>query len=283
MYPSMMTDELELDLKNAVPIIKEWGYRYVDLRWKVFGCATEEMSNEMAKEVKAFLDGYQMKTAMLHSSIGKIENPEDPQVFAGQMKKAERLAAIAPILDTKLVRVFPLRPAGVNDFGHLNEKHKDWDRIMTLNEPLFRFFSNEGLTVCVENADFHINDALNIVKAFTTYNAALTFDAMGGWILRDQSEPVDDYFARIAPYLKNIHAKAFALAQYRNNFEMSEAGKTAGVMPWGKLIRKLREAGSSGPISVETQQVLIRGEHVPTMLEANRWLAEFVMSVADED
>lgn len=279
----MMTDELVLDLRDAAPIIKDWGYRYVDLRWKVFGCAAEEMPDETAREVKAFLDGYQMKTAMLHSSIGKIENPEDPQVFAGQMKKAERLAAIAPILDTKLVRMFPLRPTGVDDFGHLNENHKDWDRIMTLNEPIFRFFAKEGLTVCVENAAFHVNDALNIVKAFAHYNAALTFDTMGCWILRDQSEPVDDYFRRIAPYLKNIHAKAFALAQYRNNFEMPEAGKTAGVMPWGKLMKELRKAGSSGPISVETQQVLIRGQQIPTMLEANRWLAEFVMSVADED
>jgi sugar phosphate isomerase/epimerase len=249
----------------------------------VFGCATEEMPNETAKQVRDFLDGYGMTTSILHSSIGKVEHPENKDVFEGQMRKARRLAAIAPILGTKLVRIFPLRPDGVNDFGHLNEKHRDWDRLMSLNEPLFRFFADEGLEACVENAAFHINDALNIVKGFSPYHPAIAFDTMGSWILRDQNEPVDDYFTRVAPYVRNIHAKAFALPQYRDHFEMPDAGKTAGVMPWGKLMRKLREAKSTGPLSVETQQVLISGEKCPNMLDANKYLAEFALAVADED
>ncbi len=283
MYPSMMADELALDLRDNIDTIQSWGYKHVDLRWRVFGCATEEMPDEVAKQVKAALDERGMKVGMLHSSIGKVEHAQDLDVFKTQMARAERLAAISPILDAPRVRIFPLRPDGVNDFGNLNEKHKDWDRLMTLNEPLFKFLAQEGFSIAVENAAFHINDALNMVKAFSCYNASLAFDIMGGWILRDQSEPVDQYFKRIAPYVKNIHAKAFALPQYRLNFEMSEAGKTAGVLPWGKLMKELREAGSTGPLSVETQSVLIQGDNKPTQLEANKWLAEFVRSVADED
>ena len=283
MYASMMTDELGLDLRDAVPILQTWGYRHVDLRWKVFGCATEEMPDETAKQVRAFLNERGMRVSILHSSIGKVEHPEDRDVFEGQMQKARRLCAIAPILGTKLVRIFPLRPDGVDDFGNLNENHRDWDRLMSLNEPLFRFFAQEGMEVCVENAAFHINDALNIVKGFSSYRPGIAFDTMGSWILRDQSEPVDDYFARMAPYIRNIHAKAFALPQYRDRFEMPDAGKTAGVLPWGKLMKALREAGSTGPLSVETQQVLIFGDNTPSMLDANKHLAEFVLSVADED
>lgn len=103
---------------------------------------------------------------------------------------------------------------------------------------------------------------------------------MGGWILRDQSEPVETYFERIAPYVANIHVKAFALPQYRLNFRMDECGKTAGVLPWSMLLEKLRRAGSDGPLSVGTQQVLIERNR-PSVMEANRWLAEFVLSISD--
>ena len=283
MFPSMMTDELGLDLRDGLDMICSWGYRHVDLRWKVFGCATEEMPDETARQVKRFAAERGVDVSVLHSSIGKVEHAQDQEVFKGQMAKAERLASIAPILGTRLVRLFPLRPDGFSDFGNLNEGHKDWDRVMSLNEPVFRFLSQEGLIPAVENAAFHINDALNMVKGFSCFNATLVFDIMGGWILRDLAESVDEYFARIAPYVSNIHAKAFALPQYRLNFEMDPIGEKAGVLPWGKLIRALREAGSSGPISVETQQVLITGDNIPSMTEANKYLAEFVQSVADED
>ncbi len=280
MYASMMTDELGMDLREALPIIKSWGYKYVDLRWRVFGCAMEEMPDDTAREVKRYLDENGMKVAMLHSSIGKVEKAWEKDVFEGQMEKARRIVSVAPILGANTVRMFPLKPEGLTEFGNLDENHPDFQKIIDLNEPIFRYFYENGLSVALENAAFHINDALNIVKVFSKYGAFIAWDQMGGWILRDQTEPVDDYFKRIAPYVKNIHAKAFALPQYRLHFEMGPQGATAGVLPWGKFMRALREAGSDGPISVETQHVLITKDK-PSQLEANQWLAEFVLNVAD--
>ncbi len=283
MFPSIMSDELGLDLRDGIAYIEAWGYHHVDLRWRVFGCAAEEMPDETARDVKALLDMRQLKVGMLHSSIGKVEHAQAPEVFNREMEKARRLAKIAPLLGATSVRVFPLTPDGVTDFGNLDKRHKDWDRLMTLNEPIFTFFAREGMTVAIENAAFHINDVINIVKDIRAYNVFMAFDLMGGWILRDQKESVDKYFKRIAPYIRNVHVKAFALPQYRLNFEMSNEGKTAGVMPWGKFMKELRAAGSTGPLSVETQQVLINNNNPPSVLDANKWLAEFVMSIADED
>ncbi|NLG26992.1 MAG: hypothetical protein GX557_03725, partial [Chloroflexi bacterium] len=55
MFPSIFTDELALDVAEALPIIQGWGLQYCDLRGRVFGRAFEALSPEQLGELKGLL------------------------------------------------------------------------------------------------------------------------------------------------------------------------------------------------------------------------------------
>ena len=49
MFPSIFTDELGLDIADALPIIQSWGLTHIDLRSRVFGKGFERITPEQAQ------------------------------------------------------------------------------------------------------------------------------------------------------------------------------------------------------------------------------------------
>ena len=58
MYSSIFTDELAVDIAEALPIIQSWGLEYADLRGRVFGKAFESLSAEKPSLIVCDISGY---------------------------------------------------------------------------------------------------------------------------------------------------------------------------------------------------------------------------------
>ena len=76
MYLSCLSDELCLDLPEALPTLRDWGLEYVDLRSRVFGKTFTDLDDDELKKVKQFLDDHGMKIGCLQSYLGKAHLPD---------------------------------------------------------------------------------------------------------------------------------------------------------------------------------------------------------------
>ena len=103
MFLSLFTDELAMDFYEALPILKEWGRKYVDFRGRVNGKPIERQTDEELRELKRVLDENGMKVGALQSSLCKVHLP-DAARRAEEMEKLEGLIRAANILDCRLVR-----------------------------------------------------------------------------------------------------------------------------------------------------------------------------------
>ena len=52
---SVFTDETGLDLTKAIPLIREWGLNYVDLRSRIFQRPLEKLTDGQLADVKKML------------------------------------------------------------------------------------------------------------------------------------------------------------------------------------------------------------------------------------
>ncbi len=102
MYISIFTDELGLDVTEAVPMIKSWGLGHVDFRSKVFGKEIHELDGEELRKLKTLVDDNGMTVGCLQSSLCKVHLPDEER----QKKEAEKLEGIIRAAD-------PLQPTGI--------------------------------------------------------------------------------------------------------------------------------------------------------------------------
>lgn len=76
MFISIFTDELGLDVTEALPIIKSWGLGHVDFRSKVFGKEIHELDDGELRKLKRLVHDNGMTVACLQSSLCKVHLPE---------------------------------------------------------------------------------------------------------------------------------------------------------------------------------------------------------------
>lgn len=98
MFPSIISDELCVDITKGLPIIKSWGLEHVDLRGQVFGYAAESLPAERLPELKRLLDDHGMKVGCLQSSLAKVHLP-DAERRRAEAEKLEGLIRAADALN----------------------------------------------------------------------------------------------------------------------------------------------------------------------------------------
>jgi len=75
-YLSVFTDELGLDIGEALPIIKSWGVQHVDLRGRVLGSHFENLQPDQLHELPRMLDDHGLTVGCLEPSLCKVYLPE---------------------------------------------------------------------------------------------------------------------------------------------------------------------------------------------------------------
>jgi predicted dehydrogenase/sugar phosphate isomerase/epimerase len=244
-YLSIFTDELGIDITKGLPILKEWGLDYVDLRGRVFGRAAEALPPERLPELRKLIDSYGMKVGCLQSSLAKVHFPD----AARQQAEAEKLEGIiraADALDCRLVRSFfywqppkeqssalaiqpDLLARAVEMFMPLAERAKEAGLILT--------FENCGVTP-TEVAVFTeaLDDALGVPSW------GLAWDVGNDWASEERKRDEDAYVLKWAQQAKLLHIKAWTAVP----------GLREETIPYDKVLQVCDNAGVQGPVSVET-------------------------------
>lgn len=122
MYKSIITDQLSMDLEEALICAKKYGYSYIEIH-SLWGKTIEDLDKEEIVKVKKLLAKYDMKVSCVASTIFfmcslyddyKISNFNSNFLvsegnFSQHLEKLKNAIEIAHMLDTKVIRIFPFR------------------------------------------------------------------------------------------------------------------------------------------------------------------------------
>lgn len=271
MFVSIFTDELGMDLADALPYLKEWGLEYVDLRGRIIdGKPLERLSIDQLRHTAELLSRYGMQTACFESSIGKVPVTASAEVVADQYRKLDVLLQAADILYCRLFRCFPFWQPPDHERGLLPSLPA-FARVLELVRPLAEKAAEFGITIAFENCGLTTWEALAVADALNMPNLALAWDPHNHW---DQEVPhygsVQAYLAAAAPRTKVVHVKAVGALP---GAELS--------LPWGEIAASLAQTGYQGPLSVETHTPK-QWLECPGRLAVNRQLVAFTQAVVNK-
>ncbi len=263
MFLSIFTDELCLDLPEALPILKSWGLEYVDLRNRIFGKSIEFLTDAELAEVKRLLDENGMKVGCIESSLAKVHMPD----AAGQRAEAQKLEGViraANALNCRLVRSFfywqPERKHNgrvlkEEERGLLTAQPELMAQVTAMFRPLAVRAQQAGLTLAIENCDatplevFAFLDAMNMPNLGFAWDAWFWWDWLDGQGLADDPDASTDSLIACVKRASCAHAKARGTGK---SMMMDEQGKPYPSVPYRRVLSSLHATRFNGPVSVET-------------------------------
>jgi branched-chain amino acid aminotransferase len=231
---SAFADEIASDLGVQLAVLKRHGIDHADLR-TVGGGNVVELDDAQAVELRDELRAHGLSVATIASPIGKEPSDADP---ADLRRRMIRAAEVAHLLGTDLVRVFGFyAPA---DGG-------DWREASLRSLRLLASCAREaGVTLLLEN---EVGTAADSVEHTTELLASLADDHVRAAFdpanaLRCGDRPYPDGYARVRPWLRQVHVK-----------DLDEDGRVVpagfGGADWEGLLGALRRDGYRGLVSLE--------------------------------
>ena len=146
--PSYITSEMSDDFEQAIRLGAEAGIHTVGLRSKAWGQNLEDMSDQDIHRMTDVLSNYGVRVGAILSPVGKCDI-EDSVEVEEHMKIFQRTVELADIFDTHLVRTFPFRRSGYQEYepSHLDEYV---DLIVERLMPAVKLAESEGVVMCFE-------------------------------------------------------------------------------------------------------------------------------------
>jgi len=241
MHLSIFSDELALDVREALPIIKSWGVDWVDFRSRVFGKAIEALTDLELAELRALVDSHGMKVGCIQSSLAKVHLPDAER----QQREAEKLEGIiraADALDCRLVRSFFYWQPPKELQGELAIRPDELQKVLDMFAPLARRAREAGLLLTFENCGTTPDEVLTVVGALGVPAWGLAWDVANGWDCDERRKDEDAYIRRMAQGARLVHVKARGTVP----------GLTEETIPYDKVLQTCDNAGIRGPVSAET-------------------------------
>jgi len=240
MFPSIFTDELALDIADALPILKSWGLEYVDLRGRVLGKAAEALPAERLGELRKLLDGAGMKVGCLESSLAKVHLP-GPDRLRAEAEKLEGLLRAADALDCRLVRSFFFWQPPPELAGELAVRPDEQQKVLDAFGPLAERARAAGLILAFENCGTTPDEVFCVLEALGVANWGLAWDVHNHWDCDERRKDQRGFVIRMAQRARLLHVKA--------------RGAVAGVgepIDYDEVLQLCDSAGVAGPVSAET-------------------------------
>ncbi len=241
MFPSIFTDELGVDIAQGLPVLKEWGLEYVDLRGRVLGKAAEALDPDRLPELKRLLDDHDMKVGCLESSLAKVHLPDADRRQA-EADKLEGIIRLADAVDCRLVRSFFYWQPPAELAGELAVRPDEQQKVLDLFGPLAERARAAGLVLAFENCGVTPDEVLTVVEALGVPQWGLAWDVHNAWDCDERRQDEDAYLRRLAPHARLLHVKARGAVE----------GLTDETVPYSKVLQVCDNAGLDGPVSVET-------------------------------
>ena len=260
MFPSIFTDELGLDIAEALPIIRGWGLEHCDLRGRVMGKAFEALSPEGLGQVKALLAQHGMQVGCLQSSLAKVHLPGEERQQT-EAAKLESVIRAADVLGCRLVRAFFYWQPPAELAGELAVRPDEQQKVLDMFGPLAERAKAVGLTLAFENCGVTTDEVLTVVDALGMPSWGLAWDVHNGWSDPARAADQDAYLRQLALRSRLVHVKARGAV----------ADLGGDVIPYDKVLQVCDNAGVQGPVSAET--------HNPDRSVSNTDMSERVVQV----
>ncbi len=241
MFPSIFTDELGLDLPDAVPILREWGLEYCDLRARVLGKHFEELTPDELERVRDLLGDAGLKVGCLESSLAKVHLP-DAERRRAEARKLEAIIRAADVLDCRLVRSFFFWQPPKEEAGSLGDRPDALAQALDSFAPLARRAREAGLVLAFENCGVTPDEVFAFLDAVAVPSWGLAWDVYNGWRYKPDAESVEDYLRRLALRARLLHVKARGAV----------SGLDPVEVPYELVLQTADNAGVRGPVSAET-------------------------------
>ena len=251
MFQSVFSDELFLDVKEALPIIKSWGSEYVDFRGLVNGKGIEFQTDEELKELKALLDSLGLKVGVLQSSLCKVHMPDEKR-REQEMEKLEGLIRASKVLGCNLVRAFFYwQPDEVDHslFGQLAVRPDLMTPVLTMFRPIMNRAREAGLILGFENCGMTCDEVLAFLDLINVPEWGMAWDPSNDLMLIPQEEH-DDHFIKCLKKTIMMHAKAVSIVDDLVKDTKRDLSKVR--VPWDRVLQGAYAAGRNIPISAET-------------------------------
>ena len=245
---SIFTDETGLDLEKAIPLIRNWGLKNVDLRSLIFQRPLEKLTDEQLEDVKKLLDANGLKVTCLQSSLGKVHLPGKERL-AEEMEKLDRIIRASEILDCRLVRSFffwqPPNGQEKEGIGELAVRPDVLARVMELFLPFAEKAKKAGLIFAFENCGCTKEECFRMIDALDIPGWGFAWDPKNSW-MHDKAErekDLDSYLKKMAERTNCVHVKSTGTIWFAGQFD---------PIPYEKIFKDLEEKGFNGPVSLET-------------------------------
>ena len=241
MFPSVFTDELGIDIEEALPIIRSWGLEHCDLRGRVVGGHFEDLRLEQLVRLRELLDRHGMAVGCLQSSLAKVHLPGAERRQA-EAAKLEGIIRAADAFDCRLVRAFFYWQPPTESIGSLSVRPDLLQPVLDAFGPLAERARVAGLQLAFENCGVTPDEVFTVLNAVDQPSWGLAWDVNNDWSSEERHRDEMAYMGRLAERTLCVHVKARTALS-----ELSDA-----PIPYGRVLAACRSAGLEGPVSVET-------------------------------
>jgi len=241
MFLSIFTDELGMDIAEALPVIRSWGLEHVDLRGRVFGAAAEALPPGKLPALRGLLDEHGLRVGCLESSLAKVHLP-GPDRRAAEAEKLEGICRLAEAVDCRLVRSFFYWQPPTELRGELAVRPDELQKVLDLFGPLAERARDAGLVLAFENCGVTPEEVFAVLDALDVPPWGLAWDVHNDWGCEARRADERAYVARLARRARLLHVKARGAAGVASE----------EAIPYDRVLAACDSAGLQGPVSVET-------------------------------
>lgn len=243
MFISIFSDELALDVTEALPIIRSWGLTHVDFRSRIFGKEIHALSAAELKQLRALCDANGLAVACLQSSLAKVHLPGGDRCRAEE-QKLEGLIRAADALDCRLIRTFHYwQPQDAELQGALAVRPDELAKVLELFAPLASRAKAAGLRLAFENCGVTPAEARTVVDALGVKDWGVAWDVANGWDCEERMADEAAFVRLMAERSIGIHVKARRAIPGLN--PLSD-------IHYEPILSLCQDVGFSGPVSIET-------------------------------
>lgn len=291
MRKSIITDQISMDLEEALNIANKNGFSYVDLHG-VWGKTIEDCSDEEVKEIQRLLKKYDMKVSNLATTVFFMCKLKDDYVLKSfsptftvtsgdsiedHLGYLEKACLIAEKIDCPTIRIFPFRyPENhilVGTEEDLAMIADNFAKAMTVAE-------KHKVTIVVENCPYsHCPKpamTLNLIQRVNHLQLKLLYDPANSYravVKRVPSEylglAIEDEIDLIQNRIGHIHLKNYMFDQSLEK-PFVHTALCGGDLDYRKILNQLKKNGYVSAISLEPEvpfdEVLVSMESLNRLL-----------------
>ncbi len=238
---SAFADEISPNLDEQIATLQGEGIHHLDLRG-VWNINVLDLSDAQISQVKQKLDTHDIGVAAIGSPIGKvaIDSP-----FEATMQKLERAIQVAHALGTAFIRIFSFYlPTNAQGVSSAIDAHRS--EVMRGMQIMIERARAANIRLLHENEKDIYGDTIarcvDLMQSCEDEHFRVVFDPAN--FIQCGQVPYPDAYEALHPWLTYVHVKD-ALP------DGSVVAAGEGVGRWPDLLRRLRDDGYNGFLSLE--------------------------------